>query len=290
VDAVNARPRDRRRLLDLASDSDCAAVAVVLDLPEELCVRRDLARPGRTVGARVIAAQRAAIERSLPDLGEEGFAAVHVLRSSEDLESARVRRVPLPVNRRWERGPFDVVGDVRGRLDALLALLDRLGYRVELGAGGEPLSAAHPEGRRAVFAGDLLDPAVVRLVSGMVASGAALAVRGDRDEELAARAPEPDAAFLHGLPSHLVLAGGALVVAHAGIRPDLQGRDSPRVTAFCLRGEPGWAAAYRGRALVVHGHEPAPCPRWVGRTIGIDVMATLTAFRYPERELVSVPA
>src|SRR5215472_15245028 len=65
VDAVNARPADRRSLLELAREHDCAAVAVVLDLPQEVCVRQDRARPGRTVGLRVIAAQLAAIHRSL---------------------------------------------------------------------------------------------------------------------------------------------------------------------------------------------------------------------------------
>jgi protein phosphatase len=287
IDAVNARPADRRPLLDLAAHRDVAALAIVFDLPAALCVTRDHARPGRTVGGRVIAAQRAEIERSLPALREEGFAAVHVLRSAEEVEAARVRRVPLPVNRRWERGPFDVIGDVHGRLDALVALLDRLGYQVDRDPDGEPVAAAHPEGRRAVFTGDLGSAAVVRLVRGMPA---ALAVRGDGDEELAGELPEPDAAFLRGLPSHLVLAGGALVVAHAGIRAEMQGRDSPRVTAFSLGGEPGWATGYRGRALVVHGHEAAACPQWVGRTVGVDVAGALTALRHPEREFVSVPA
>jgi protein phosphatase len=290
VDAVDARPQDRRPLLELAGERDCAAVAVVLDLPEELCVQRDLARSGRTVGARAIAEQHAAVERSLPGLREEGFAAVHVLRSPEDLDAARVRRVPLPVNRRWDRGPFDVIGDVDGRLDALAALLDRLGYPIRTGPEGEPHVAPHPAGRRAVFVGDLGSAAVVRVVHALVAAGAALSVRGDRDDDLTARLPAPEADFLRGLPSHLVLAGGTLVVAHAGIRAEMQGRDSPRVTAFCLRGEPGWAAGYRGRALVVHGHEVVPCPRWLGRTAAIDVAGTLTALRHPEREFVSVPA
>jgi len=279
VDAVNARPGDRRPLLELAGERDCAVVAVVLDLPGSLCVERDRARSGRTVGSKVIETQRAAIARSLSDLRDEGFAAVHVLRSPEEVDAAKVRRVPLPVNRRWDRGPFDVIGPVRGRVEALAALLDRLGY---------PAAGAHPAGRRAVFLGDLGDAPAVQVVSGLVAAGAALAVRGDGDEELAERLPEPDAGFLRGLPSHLVLARGDLVAVHAGIRTDLQGRDSPRVTEFCLRAEPGWAAAYRGRALVVHGHAPGPCPRWVGRTAGIDVEGQLTALRYPERELVSV--
>ena len=288
VDAVNARPGDRRPLLELAAERDCAAVAVVLDLPGPLCVERDRARPGRTVGSTVIESQRSAIGRSLSDLRDEGFAAVHVLRSPEEVAAAKVRRVPLPVNRRWERGPFDVIGPVRGRGEALAALLDRLGYPVGRGPDGGPVAAAHPSGRRAVFLGELGSAGAVRLVRALAAAGAALTVRGDGDEELAARLPEPDAAFLRGLPSHLVLARGDLVAVHAGIRTDLQGRDSPRVTEFCLHAEPDWAAAYRGRALVVHGHAPEPSPRWVGRTAGIDVEGQLTALRYPERELVSV--
>lgn len=286
VDAVSARPADRRPLLDLAAEADCAAVALVLDPPEAVCVRRDRERPGRTVGGAVIAAQREAIHRSLAGLREEGFAAVHVLAAEAEIDAAAVRRMPLPGNRRWERGPFDVVGAVEGRLDALAALLARLGY---------PPAAAHPEGRKAVFAGDLVgggagDEAVVRLVRSMSEAGAALAVRGDRDEELAGRLPGAEAAFLRGLPCHLVLAGGRLAVAHAGIRADLQGRDSPRVTAVCLHGEPGWAARYRGRALVVHSHEPVPCPRFEGRTVYLRTSGGLAALRYPELELVPVVA
>lgn len=295
VDAVSARPEDRRPLVALAAARDCAAVALVLDLPEELCAARDRERAGRTVGARVIAEQRAAILRSLPGLRDEGFAAVHVLTTPEEVDAVELRRVPVPVNRRRVRGPFDVVGDVHGRLDALVTLLDRLGYAVERGADGAPVSAAHPARRRVVFAGDLAagtggsaDRAVVRLAMGMVSAGAGLAVAGDRDEAAAACLPEAEAAFLRGLPSHLVLDGGALVVAHAGLRSDLQGRDSARVRRLCVEGEREWAASYRGRALVVHGHEPVPEPRWRGRTVDVHVSGSLTALRHPEREVVSV--
>jgi protein phosphatase len=293
VDAVSARPADRRSLLALALARDSAAVAVVLDLPEEVCVARDHARPGRTVGPRAIAAQRAAIQRSLPGLRDEGFAAVHVLGSTAEVDAAVVRRVPLPVDRRRERGPFDVIGDVHGRLAALVALLARLGYRVELDAAGAPVSARHPEGRRAVFAGDLVGPGpddagAARLAMGMVHAGAALAVRGDRDDELGSVLAPEAAGFLAGLPSHLVLAGGRLVAVHAGVTSDMQGRDSPRVTRFCLRAEPGWASSYRGGALVVHGHDPVARAGWEGRTIGLRTDDALTALRHPELELVSV--
>ena len=55
-----------------------------------------------------------------------------------------------------------------------------------------------------------------------------------------------------------------------------------------------WAAEYRGRAMVVYGHTPVPEPEWLNRTINIDTGCVfggkLTALRYPEKELVSVPA
>ncbi len=55
-----------------------------------------------------------------------------------------------------------------------------------------------------------------------------------------------------------------------------------------------WAASYHGEALVVYGHTPALHPEWVNRTLCIDTGCVfggaLTALRYPEMELVSVPA
>jgi protein phosphatase len=130
---------------------------------------------------------------------------------------------------------------------------------------------------------------------------------------LAQLAPEPPAFraavadFVASLPSHFVLDGGRLVVAHAGMKGPLQGRDSRRVRDFALYGETtgevdelglpvryNWAAEYRGRALVVYGHTPVPEPEWVRQTMNIDTGCVfggkLTALRYPELELVSVPA
>ncbi|MFG1886601.1 polynucleotide kinase-phosphatase [Micromonospora sp. NPDC049051] len=129
-------------------------------------------------------------------------------------------------------------------------------------------------------------------------------------EQLAA---EPDAfvagvaTFIDGLTSHYVLDGGRLVVAHAGLKEAYQGRASGRVRAFALYGETTgetdeyglpvrypWAQDYRGSATVVYGHTPTPTPTWVNNTICIDTGCVfggrLTALRYPERELVSVPA
>ncbi|MGH2515917.1 MAG: polynucleotide kinase-phosphatase, partial [Ktedonobacterales bacterium] len=114
-------------------------------------------------------------------------------------------------------------------------------------------------------------------------------------------------AFAESLVSHFVLDGGALVVAHAGMKQAYQGRASGRVREFALYGETtgetdefglpvrgDWASDYRGPAAVIYGHTPVPEPVWVNNTLNIDTGCVfggrLTALRWPERELVSVPA
>ena len=129
------------------------------------------------------------------------------------------------------------------------------------------VTAAHPDGRTAIFLGDLVDrgpdsPAVLRLVMSMVATGNALCVPGNHDtrlvrklrgrdvqlthglaETLAQLEGEPEhsarqaADFLDGLISHYVLDDGKLVVAHAGLKAEMQGRASARVRDFALYGE-----------------------------------------------------
>jgi len=166
----------------------------------------------------------------------------------------------------------------------------------------------------------------------MVAAGSALAVPGNHDVKLAKalhgravrlaggleqslaelqEAPddfrEAVVAFVNGLPSHLVLDHGRLVAAHAGMRAELQGRESRRVLSFALYGETtgeidahglpvrlDWARSYRGRATVVYGHSPVAVAEWRNRTINIDTGCVfggqLTALRYPELTLVQLPA
>src|SRR5439155_2196522 len=113
--------------------------------------------------------------------------------------------------------------------------------------------------------------------------------------------------FLDGLVSHFLLDSGRLVVAHAGMREEMQGRASGAVRSFALYGETTgetdefglpvrypWAQDYRGKAIVVYGHTPTPEADWVNNTICVDTGCVfggkLTALRYPERELVSVSA
>jgi protein phosphatase len=333
IDATNVQREARRPLVELARAHHVLPVAIVFDLPERICVERNAGRPERDFGPRVVRQHVSQLKRSLRGLDREGFRRVFVLRTPEEVDAVEIEREPAWTDRSAERGPFDVIGDVHGCYDELALLLTKLGYGVAEDGSG----AVHPDGRKAVFLGDLVDrgpntPAVLRVVMGMVASGSALCVPGNHEnklvralrgrdvqvthglaeslEQLEKSGPElrqQVLEFLDGLISHFVLDDRRLVVAHAGMREEMQGRASAAVRAFALYGETTgetdefglpvrypWASEYRGRSTVVYGHTPVPEPEWVNNTINIDTGCvfggSLTALRYPEKELVSVPA
>jgi polynucleotide kinase-phosphatase len=340
IDATNVQVEARKPLVELARRYHVLPVALAFDLPEGLCQERNRQRPDRQFGPHVLRNHIHQLRRSLGRLRDEGFRHVHVLDSVEKIEMAEVVREPLHVNRKGERGPFDIIGDVHGCLDELKALLGKLGYTLtpaEEPDGRPTFDVQPPEGRKLIFVGDLVDrgpdtPGVLRLVMRMVDAGRALCVRGNHDDKLlrklsghdvsvshglaqslAQLETEPPAFiervrdFLDGLVMHYVLDGGKLVVAHAGLQAELQGRVSERVRAFALYGDTtgesdefglpvrlNWAMEYRGRATVVYGHTPVLNSEWVNRTICIDTGCVfggaLTALRYPEGALVAVPA
>ena len=96
VDATNVLPRSRRRLVSLAGARDLPAVAVVLDLPEPLCLERTAARTDRRVGTEVVRGQAAELRQGWDSLWHEGFAAVYVLRTPAEVDAVTVVRRPLP--------------------------------------------------------------------------------------------------------------------------------------------------------------------------------------------------
>ena len=333
IDATSVRAEDRKPIVQLAKDHHIFAYAIVLDVPPEVCRERNATRPDRDFGDHVIRNQRSALRRSINNLHREGFRKVFVLHGVDDIDRAEVVRERLWTDKRNVTGPFDIIGDVHGCHTELVELLERLGWQID--ATGE--SAVHPDGRQAIFLGDLVDrgpasPAVLRLAMNMVRSGAALCIPGNHEnklkraldgksvtlshglaetmEQLAAESPEfraEVASFIDGLVSHAVLDGGSLVVAHAGLPEAMHGRSSGAVRSFALYGDTTgetdefglpvrypWANDYRGRAAVVYGHTPVPDAVWINGTICIDTGCvfggSLSALRWPERELIAVPA
>ncbi|MCL2730695.1 MAG: polynucleotide kinase-phosphatase [Actinomycetia bacterium] len=331
VDATSVQPESRRQLIRLAREHDVLPIAIVLDVPEQVCAERNAARPDRAALPRhVIQRHQRELRRSLRGLEREGFRKVHVLRGTAEIDAAQV-----VTERRYNdlthlTGPFDIIGDVHGCRAELESLLTALGYR----------DGVHPDGRTAVFVGDLVDrgpdsPGVLRRVMSMVAAGTALCVPGNHENKLGrwlrgrqvqhthglaetieqfAREDAADPGFrervrefVDGLVSHYVLDGGRLVVCHAGLPEKYHGRTSGRVRSHALYGDTTgetdefglpvrypWAEEYRGRAAVVYGHTPVPRTSWINNTLCVDTGAVfggrLTALRWPEREIVDVPA
>ncbi|MFJ3705840.1 MULTISPECIES: polynucleotide kinase-phosphatase [unclassified Streptomyces] len=331
VDATNVQPESRKQLVQLARQYDVLPIAIVLDLPEEVCQARNAGRPDRADMPRhVVQRHRRELRRSLRGLEREGFRKVHVLRTEEEADTAEVVLERRYNDLRHLTGPFDIIGDIHGCSSELDTLLGKLGYE----------DGSHPEGRTAVFVGDLVDrgpdsPGVLRRVMSMVASGDALCVPGNHENKLGrylkgrkvqhshglaetveqleredAEHPEfreEVAEFIDGLVSHYVLDGGKLVVCHAGLPEKYHGRTSGRVRSHALYGDTTgetdefglpvrypWAEEYRGAAAVVYGHTPVPTASWVNNTLCLDTGAVfggkMTALRWPEREIVDVPA
>lgn len=222
---------------------------------------------------------------------------------------------------------YDLIGDVHGCASELDTLLTKLGWD----------GLTHPDGRVAVFVGDLVDrgpdtPGVLRRVMEMSAAGTALCVAGNHEAKLARALRGAPVRTSHGLKEsldqlaretaafrdqvveylatlthQLVLDDGRLVVAHAGLREDLHGVDTPRARSFALYGDTTgytdddglpvrlpWQKKYAGEAVVVYGHTPVTEAEWVNNTMCLDTGVVfggkLSALRYPEREVVSVPA
>ncbi|MEW1551149.1 polynucleotide kinase-phosphatase [Streptomyces tsukubensis] len=331
VDATNVQTESRKQLVRLAREHDVLPIAVVLDLPEEVCAERNALRPDRAgMPRRVIKRHRAELRRSLRGLEREGFRKVHILRSTTEVDAAEIVIERRFNDLRHLTGPFDIIGDIHGCSSELDTLLAKLGYE----------NGAHPDGRTAVFVGDLVDrgpdsPGVLRRVMSMVGSGNALCVPGNHENKLGrylkgrnvqhthglaetiAQLEQEDRkdpafreqvrVFIEGLISHYVLDGGALVVCHAGLPEKYHGRTSGRVRSHALYGDTTgetdefglpvrypWAEDYRGRAAVVYGHTPVPNTSWINNTICLDTGVVfggkMTALRWPERELVDVPA
>ena len=232
-------------------------------------------------------------------------------------------------------GPFHIIGDVHGCFGELVSLLEKLQYSVTFDENKKRYIVNRPDESLVLFVGDLVDrgpnsPEVVRLVMDMVEEGIAYCVSGNHDDKLLRLLmgrsvrirhglevtvsqlrgyekgfKERVKEFLLGLPHHIILDEGRLVVAHAGLEEHHHGRNSRSVRELCLYGpttgetdEHGlpirldWAADYCGKAIVVYGHTPVHEPLWRNNTINIDTGCVfggrLTALTYPDHVLHSV--
>ncbi|WP_405978102.1 polynucleotide kinase-phosphatase [Streptomyces sp. NBC_00158] len=328
VDATSVQQESRRELVRLAREHDVLPIAIVLDMPESVCAERNAARPDRAgLPRRVIQRHRSELRRSLRGLEREGFRKVHVLRTVEEAESAEVVLEKRFNDLTHLTGPFDIVGDIHGCSSELETLLAKLGYEDGVHPAGRTAvfvgdlvdrgpdspgvlrrvmgmvksgNALCVPGNHENKLGRYLKGSKVQQTHGLAETVEQLS---RESEEFVKEVRE----FIAGLVSHYVLDGGKLVVCHAGLPEKYHGRTSGRVRSHALYGETTgetdefglpvrypWAEDYRGKAVVVYGHTPVPDTTWINNTICLDTGAVfggrMTALRWPERELVDVPA
>ncbi|SFO70735.1 polynucleotide 5'-hydroxyl-kinase [Chitinophaga sp. YR627] len=310
VDATNVRPEDRKNLVALAREYHTLPVAIVMNMPQEVCLERNEMRTDRNLSGHVVTNHIRALKSGISKLKTEGFRKIYEFRSEAEVtDITGIEREPLWNMKKEEHGPFDIIGDIHGCYDELCALLTKLGHTVDAASHSVQVMT----GRKLLFLGDLCDrgpasPAVFKLVMNTVKDGTALCVPGNHDmkllkylrgsnvqlshglkatvEQLAGEAQtfiDELKVFLDSLISHYVLDGGKLVVAHAGLKEEMHGRGSGAVREFCLYGETtgeidefglpvrfDWASNYKGKAMVVYGHTPVYQPQWFNNTIDID--------------------
>lgn len=145
-------------------------------------------------------------------------------------------------------------------------------------------------------------------------NGNEVTIRHGLAESLEQLAQEPEQLaedfkqFMWNSRSHLILDEGRLIAVHAGIKGHYIGRESKSIWSFSLYGDVtskevdayglpvrgNWAADYEGEPWIIYGHVPVSEPYFKNQTVCIDTGCvfggSLTAWRYPEEELVSVPA
>ncbi|RZO55358.1 MAG: hypothetical protein EVA89_26135 [Sandaracinaceae bacterium] len=307
IDATSLEVRARQPLRAIAKRQHLPCVVIALDVSLPSLIARHAARGDRPFTEVVVEEHHGQLQRTLASLSQEGFREIHVL-AEDEIDSVEIVREKLAPERREERGPFDVIGDVHGCAEELRELLETLGYAPDVDG-----AYRHPAGRRVIFVGDLVDrgPDVagcLRIAMDMVDAGAALCVQGNHeakilrwlqgknikpshgaDASIASLEQQPAAfrerarEFIDGLRPHYVLDGGGLVVAHAGLKESMHGRVGGKVRAFCLYGDTNgetddeglpvrldWAQDYEGRAAVIYGHTPVRETRWVNGTICLD--------------------
>jgi predicted kinase len=91
VDATNVTPYARRSLVRRATAAAVPSVAIVLALEPALVLERNATRAERVVPVQAVGRQVQDLVRSLRHgLDDEGFAAVHVLRSPSEVDGLEI--------------------------------------------------------------------------------------------------------------------------------------------------------------------------------------------------------
>ena len=262
ADSTALQRKYRQRLKELATQYDYATTLILFDVPEEFCRENDENRRF-VVGEAVRANQWQHLAKTREQLTEEEYGQLLVLHNKQEIDAFGYRWSAPQVECVFRDG-LDIIGDVHGCYRQLLALLDKLGYQKIDGV------YRHPQGRRAVFLGDIMDRgvenlAVFTLVYAMWEAQSAFYIVGNHCNKLFRWLNGHRIQITHGLDTtiaeieqlpdkerltfttnfcrlyrqsypYLIFDDGRLVVAHAGILPRYLGRLDKKAWICCLHG------------------------------------------------------
>jgi protein phosphatase len=95
LDATNVQPESRKKAVAVAREFERLPIAIVFDLPEQVCNERNRSRPDRDWNPYLASTQRQQFLRGMKDLEKEGFRKTYLLSSVEEVDAATVAREPL---------------------------------------------------------------------------------------------------------------------------------------------------------------------------------------------------
>ncbi len=246
----NFEKKRRKEITDFAKKNHMRSIALIIEEPLD-----NLFEYHGITHSRLLEGEKKTLGDIRKGIGKESFKDVFFLQEEEEIIKRR-----LPCDKQEEHGPFDIIGDVHGCRYELEKLLKKLGYeKVDE-------TYVHPEGRKAVFLGDVIDRGTenlktLKLIMKMCEHGSAYMTLGNHDDklyrylcgnvvviapgqktydELKREDEESRSAirsFLEKLPDHLVFDEGRLVCVHAGIKQKYILREGGSVHHFCLYGE-----------------------------------------------------
>lgn len=177
IDATNLTDSDRGQWVKLAEEFGAKVQVLILDTPLDECIRRNASRSAVVPEHRL---REMVSSASQPHSCFQPTSCYPHLRiSSDTVLDFRPNEL--------EHTRYDVIGDVHGLLEDLLDLLRAAGWRYE--EEGSTGKLTHPEGRKLLFLGDLVDRGphsleVLTLVKQLVQQGVAKMVAGNHERKL----------------------------------------------------------------------------------------------------------
>ena len=91
IDATSIKDFARRGILDIAAECDAPSAAIILNVPEDVCIERTLHRSDRPFGANVVKEHFADFRRTLGSIYNEGFSYIYLLDGVEAIDRAKIQ-------------------------------------------------------------------------------------------------------------------------------------------------------------------------------------------------------